>query len=77
VNHTVFDHTSVLKLIESVWNVTPLAARETSSDVGNLLDALNLNNPQASVPSLPEPRYVIPSKLCLSAASARGLAGLG
>jgi phospholipase C len=75
VNHTVFDHTSVLKLIESVWNVPPLAARETSSDVGNLLDALNLNNPQPSVPSLPEPRYVIPSKLCLSAASARGLAG--
>jgi phospholipase C len=74
VNHTVFDHTSVLKLIESVWNVPPLAARETSSDVGNLLDVLNLSNPQPSVPSLPEPRYVIPSKLCLSAASIQGLA---
>jgi phospholipase C len=73
VNHTVFDHTSVLKLIESIWNVPPLAARETSSDVGNLLDVLNLNNPQPSVPSLPEPRYVIPSKLCLSVAPAQGL----
>jgi len=39
VNHTVFDHTSVLKMIESVFDVQPLAARETSNDVGNLLSA--------------------------------------
>jgi phospholipase C len=67
VNHEVFDHTSVLKLIESVWNVPPLAARETSNTVGNLLDALNLSNPQASVPALPQPGYVTPSSLCFSA----------
>jgi phospholipase C len=66
VNHTVFDHTSVLQLIESVWDIPPLAARETSGTVGNLLSALNLNNPQVSVPSLPDPGPVTPSSLCSS-----------
>ena len=70
VSHTVFDHTSVLKLIESVWGVPPLAARETSTDVGNLLDLLNFSNSQPAVPRLPEPHYVIPSSLCLSTSSA-------
>jgi len=66
VNHTVFDHTSVLKLIESVFNVAPLAAREASTDVGNLLTALNLANPQPTVPALPNPGYVLPSSFCFS-----------
>ena len=42
VDQTVFDHTSVLKMIESVFNVQPLAARETSNTVGNLLSANRL-----------------------------------
>jgi phospholipase C len=66
VNHTVFDHTSVLKLIESVFSVAPLAAREQSTDVGNLLTALNLSTPQASLPSLPQPGYTFPSSFCFS-----------
>ncbi|HEX4231305.1 MAG TPA: alkaline phosphatase family protein [Bryobacteraceae bacterium] len=66
VNHSVFDHTSVLKLIETVFDVAPLAAREESDDVGNLLTALNLANPQTAVPALPQPGSVIPSSLCLS-----------
>lgn len=66
VNHSVFDHTSVLKLIETVFDVAPLAAREESDDVGNLLTALNLANPQTAVPPLPQPGSVIPSSLCLS-----------
>jgi len=65
VNHTVFDHTSVLKMIETIWNVPPLAARETSSDVGNLLEVLEPWY-QPEVPALPSPEYVIPSSLCLS-----------
>lgn len=65
VNHTVFDHTSVLKLIETVWSVPPLAARETSSDVGNLLDVFELRY-QPQIPVLPSPGYVIPSSLCTS-----------
>lgn len=66
VNSTVFDHTSVLKLIEWNWNVPPLAARETSSDVGNIVDVLDLSNPRVDVPSLPNPSYVIPSSFCSS-----------
>jgi phospholipase C len=66
VSHEVFDHTSVLKLIESVWDVPPLAERETSSDVGNLLDVLDPASYQAAVPDLPNPGYVIPSSLCFS-----------
>src|ERR1700733_247552 len=49
VNHTVFDHTSVLKMIESVWDVPAVAARERSNDVGNLLEVLN-ETPQLVVP---------------------------
>jgi len=55
----------VLKLIESVFSVPPVAARETSSDVGNLLEVLESNH-QPLVPALPDPGYVIPSSLCLS-----------
>jgi phospholipase C len=70
VSHTVFDHTSVLKLIESVFNVPPVAARETSSDVGNLLELLDGANYQPEIPELPNPGFVIPSSLCLSSISA-------
>ena len=56
----------MLKLIETVFNVAPLAAREESNDVGNLLSVLNLANAQASVPSLPRPGSVFPSSLCFS-----------
>jgi phospholipase C len=65
VNHQVFDHTSVLKLIESVWDVPPVAARETSNDVGNLIEVLGETH-QPVVPALPDPGYVIPSSLCVS-----------
>jgi phospholipase C len=67
VNHTIFDHTSVLKMIESVFNVKPLAARETSNDVGNLLTAIDLNKtPPAAAPVLPLPQPVAPQNLCAS-----------
>lgn len=69
VNHTVFDHTSVLKMIESVFNVKPLAARETSNDVGNLLTAIDLSNPPASAPALPLPQPVAPQTVCVSGIS--------
>jgi phospholipase C len=72
VNKMVFDHTSVLKLIETVWDVAPLAARETSSDVGNLLSALDLNNPNPELPTLPSAHYVIPSSLCSSSTNPTG-----
>jgi phospholipase C len=55
VNSEVYDHTSVLKLIEWRWNLRPLTARDASSDVGNLASALDLAHPDPSVPSLPLP----------------------
>ncbi len=55
INSVVFDHTSVLKLIEWRWGIPPLTPRDASSDVGNLAYALNFNTPNAAVPSLPKP----------------------
>jgi hypothetical protein len=69
VDHTVFDHTSVLKMIESVFNVAPLAAREISSDVGNMLTAINLGNSPLGAPSLPQPQQVVPQTICSSSIS--------
>jgi hypothetical protein len=74
VNHTVFDHTSVLKMIESVFGVRPLAARETSNDVGNLLSVINFNNQRASAPVLPLPQPVAPQTLCASSITMLGTA---
>jgi phospholipase C len=59
VNHTVFDHTSVLKLIEWRWGVPPLTARDASPLIGNFATALNFSAPNASVPTVPLPRPVI------------------
>jgi len=70
VTSEVFDHTSVLKLIESVFGVPPLAARETSTDVGNLLDAINFTSPVKPAPVLPTANPVFPQKLCASSAAA-------
>jgi phospholipase C len=55
VQHSVFDHTSVLKLIEWRWGLQPLTARDASSDVGNLALALDFANPNLTVPDLPSP----------------------
>jgi len=52
---TVFDHTSVLKLIEWRWHLKPLTLRDASSDVGNLLEVLDLDHPDVVVPPLPHP----------------------
>lgn len=52
---TVFDNTSILKLIESRWDLAPLTARDASSDIGDLTTALDLLNPKREVPSLPQP----------------------
>jgi phospholipase C len=53
VDSTVFDHTSVLKLIEWRWKLPPLTARDESEDVGNLVAALDFDNPRIEVPDLP------------------------
>ncbi len=72
VNHAVYDHTSVLKMIESVFNVQPLAARETSNDVGNLLSVINFKNTAKAAPALPQPKPVTPQKICASSINPGG-----
>jgi len=44
VNHLVYDHTSILKLIEWRWHLTNLTGRDGSSDVNNLACAINAPN---------------------------------
>jgi phospholipase C len=53
INSLLYDHTSVLKLIEWRWNLPPLTKRDASNEISNLAYALDLNNPNPSVPSLP------------------------
>jgi phospholipase C len=56
VNSTLFDNTSILKMIERRWGLEPLTARDaTTSEVGDLTTALNLATPDRRVPSLPTP----------------------
>jgi phospholipase C len=56
VNSRVFDHTSVLKLIEWRWGLAPLTPRDASNDVLNLAYALNFNHQETAIPNLPEPQ---------------------
>ncbi|MGB7848067.1 MAG: alkaline phosphatase family protein [Candidatus Acidiferrum sp.] len=65
VSALTFDHTSVLKLIEWRWGLAPLTPRDASSDVQNLAYALNFNQPDATVPSLPEPQAPLVGAPCL------------
>jgi phospholipase C len=60
----VFDHTSVLKLIEWRWGLAPLTPRDASNDVQNL--ALNFSESDTSVPSLPEPQAPLIAAPCLA-----------
>ena len=51
----IFDHTSVLKLVEKKWNLPPLTARDAAASAP--LDALDLTSPPAFLdpPILPAP----------------------
>jgi phospholipase C len=66
VNSMVFDHTSVLKLIEWRWGLAPLTPRDASSDVNNLAYALDFNNPQTAAPSLPKPHVPLIAMPCFA-----------
>jgi phospholipase C len=60
IDHRLYDHTSVLKLIEWRWRLRPLTQRDGSvrrTDPGNLAAALRFGSPDASVPpAMPHPR---------------------
>jgi phospholipase C len=55
VTSKVYDHTSILKLIQRKWNLPPLTRRDAAAV--DPLDALDLQNPPRFLtpPSLPEP----------------------
>jgi len=55
VTSTVYDHTSVLKLIERKWNLPPLTRRDAAAN--DPLDALDLDSPPhfLTPPPLPAP----------------------
>jgi phospholipase C len=53
INSLLYDHTSVLKMIEWRWNLPPLTARDASSEIANLALALDLKNPDTTLPALP------------------------
>jgi phospholipase C len=64
VSHNLYDHTSVLKLIEWRWGLTPLTARDASpfaTDPQNLALALNFESPNPRVPKLPELAPFVPT----------------
>src|SRR5260370_29438522 len=65
VSALVFDHTSVLKLIEWRWGLAPLTPRDASTEVNNLAYALNFSQPDATVPSLPVPQPPLIAAPCL------------
>jgi phospholipase C len=51
INSWLYDHTSILKLIEWRYGLSPLTARDAA--MNNLANALDFKNPDASVPALP------------------------
>ncbi len=54
VDHQVYDHASVLKMVEWAWDLEPLAMRDAQAN--NLADALDLN----SSPNYDVPQWHIP-----------------
>lgn len=81
VSPTVYDHTSVLRLIERKWNLPPLTRRDAAANAP--LDMLDLVNPPAFLvpPPLPAPALAWPATPKLSlrvrAAQRGGLVGRG
>jgi phospholipase C len=54
VSHRVFDHTSILKLVETKWNLPALTRRDANAN--NMLDMLDLTHPAfATPPALARP----------------------
>lgn len=53
INSFLYDHTSVLKLIEWRYNLPPLSKRDASHEIANLALALDFTHPDFTVPALP------------------------
>jgi phospholipase C len=61
IDSNLYDHTSVLKLIEWRFNLPPLTSRDASDQIANLALALNFTSPNYTVPSLPVISAPIPN----------------
>ncbi len=63
VSHVVHDHTSVLKLVETKWNLGALTYRDARAD--NLLDSIDLRRaPFLEPPLLPAPALAAGPDVC-------------
>ncbi|MGZ6994087.1 MAG: alkaline phosphatase family protein [Acidimicrobiia bacterium] len=64
VSHVVHDHTSVLKLVETKWNLGAMTYRDANAD--NLLDSLDLHGRPAFLepPVLPQPALAAGPDTC-------------
>jgi len=68
VSHVVHDHTSILKLVETKWNLPALTFRDANAD--NLLDSLDFTSKPAFLhpPTLPAPG--LPASVTIDTSSA-------
>ncbi|MBV8982078.1 MAG: alkaline phosphatase family protein [Acidimicrobiia bacterium] len=64
VSHVVHDHTSILRLVETKWNLGAMTYRDANAS--NLLDMVDLTSPPAFVepPTLPLPALVTKPSAC-------------
>jgi len=56
VAHGVYDHTSILKLVEWRWGLEPLAARD--AEATNLASALDFSHRVLQTPAIRVPRAI-------------------
>jgi phospholipase C len=63
IDSNLYDHTSVLKLIEWRYGLAPLTLRDASNEVANLALSLNFSAPYVAPPSVPSEAAPLPS-LC-------------
>ena len=61
INSVLYDHTSVLKLIEWRYHLPPLTSRDASDQIANLALALNFTSPNFNPPALPVISQPIPN----------------
>jgi phospholipase C len=61
VDSSLYDHTSVLKLIEWRYNLPPLTSRDASDEIANLALALSFAAPNITAPTLPVIKPPLPT----------------
>jgi len=59
VSHDIYDHTSILKMIEWRWDLQPLSVRDANAK--NLADALDLTSSDLSAPDFAVPPWLASS----------------